>query len=154
MPRHKRIRKIFFQPDVTYFRPRGILLSNLEEITISFDEIEAVRLIDSEGIEQSQAGKKMGISQSTLSRLLKTARKKLANAIINGKAIKIQGGDFKMEFPRGRGLGRGAGRGQGGFGAGGFCVCPKCGYKEPHKLGEPCYKKKCPKCGAQMTRSD
>ena len=153
MPRHKRKRKIFFQPDITYFRPRGILSSALKEITISFDEIEAIRLVDKEGTEQNKAGKKMGISQSTLSRLLKTAREKLADAIINGKAIKIQGGNFEMNFPRGRGFGRGMG-GQGSFGAGGFCVCPKCGYKEPHKLGEPCYKKKCPKCGTPMTRSD
>jgi hypothetical protein len=56
----------------------------------------------------------------------------------------------------GSGAGRGGGRGQGGgpFAAGpdGNCVCPSCGHKEPHVAGQPCYQKKCPKCGMQMIR--
>jgi len=121
---------------------------NLKETVLSFDELEAIRLIDSEEMEQSKAGKKMKISQSTLSRLLKAGRKKLADAITNGQAIKIQGGNFKMVQPRGRGLGGGK------FAAGpnGGCVCPKCGYKETHQTGVPCYQKKCPKCKSPMTR--
>ncbi len=47
------------------------------------------------------------------------------------------------------GMGRGGGR---GLGPGGYCVCPKCGYREPHRPGQPCMEKKCPKCGAVMTR--
>jgi len=61
-------------------------------------------LIDNENLEQTKVAKKMKISQSTLSRLLKTGRKKLANALVNGKAIKIEGGDFKMVQPRGKDL--------------------------------------------------
>ena len=161
MPRPRRTRRIFFQPDVTYFKPIGIPMINLKEIVLNFDELETIRLIDFEGMEQNKAGKKMKISQSTLSRLLRTGRKKLADAIINGQAIKIQGGNFKMVQPRGRGLGLGRGdragsRGLGGgrFAAGpdGKCVCPKCGYKESHTTGQPCYKKKCPKCKSPMTR--
>jgi hypothetical protein len=60
---------------------------------------------------------------------------------------------------RGRGLGRGAGggRGQGGgnkpgSGPGGDCVCPKCGHKEPHVVGERCIDRTCPKCGTKMIR--
>jgi hypothetical protein len=59
---------------------------------------------------------------------------------------------------RGRGSGRGRGRGPGRMGgpkaAGpdGKCVCPNCGHKEPHSAGEPCFEKKCPKCGTTMTR--
>jgi hypothetical protein len=54
----------------------------------------------------------------------------------------------------GRGGGRGPGRMGGAYaaGPGGDCVCPGCGYTEPHIVGVPCYRKKCPKCGAQMTR--
>lgn len=111
MVRPRRIRRIFFQPDVTYFKPAGIPLHNLQEAVLSFDEIEAIRLVDAGGMEQTKAGKNMKISQSTLSRLLKEGRKKVADAIINGKAIKIQGGNFKMVQPAGRGQGIGMGRG-------------------------------------------
>jgi predicted DNA-binding protein (UPF0251 family) len=163
MPRPRRIRRIFFQPDVTYFKPAGVPMIHLQEKTLSFDELEAIRFMDSEGLDQIQAAKKMKISQSTLSRLLKNGRKKLADAIIHGNAIKIRGGNFEMAMPRGRlGIGRGlrlgrefGGRGRmGGFAAGpnGNCVCPKCRYKEAHQIGVPCYQKKCPKCGSPMTR--
>jgi len=159
MVRPRRMRRIFFQPDVTYFKPVGIPIIDLKEVVLSFDELEAIRLIDSEGMEQSKAGGKMKISQSTLSRLLKQGRKKLANAITKGYSIKIQGGNFKMVMPRGRGLEMGGGRGAGGGRMGGFaagpsgsCVCPKCGYKETHQIGVPCFQKKCPKCKSLMTR--
>jgi len=109
-------------------------------------------------MEQSKAGKKMKISQSTLSRLLRTGRKKLADAILNGEAIKIQGGNFKMVQPTGRGLGIGRRFGGGGrmggvaAGPGGICKCPKCGHEEPQVRGQPCMNKKCPKCQSLMIR--
>jgi len=162
MPRPRRVRRVFFEPRIDYFKPAGVMLRMLQENIITRDELEAIRLIDYEKIEQEKAGKKMKISQPTLSRLLNSARKKIADALINAKAIKIQGGVFKMVRPRGRGLGLGRGRrvgigGRGrmrGFAAGpeGLCVCPKCEYKEQHKIGVPCYNKKCPKCGTKMTR--
>ena len=152
MARPRRIRRIFFQPNVTYFKPAGVPMVNLQEAILSFDELEAIRLIDLEEMEQNKAGKKMNISQSTLSRLLKTGRKKLADAIINSKAIKIQGGNFKMVMPRGRGRGAGRMGGPLAAGPGGICKCPKCGYEEPQIRGQPCMNKKCPKCGSQMIR--
>ncbi|MCK4647474.1 DUF134 domain-containing protein [Candidatus Pacearchaeota archaeon] len=160
MPRPRINRRIFFEPHVNYFKPVGIPLSHLQEIILTRDELEVVRLIDYEEIEQSKAGKKMKISQPTLSRLLKSARKKIAEALINGKSIKIQGGDFEMVQPRGFGRGMGRGRGLGGgrmggpfaAGPGGICKCPKCGYEESQIRGQPCMNKKCPKCGTKMTR--
>ncbi len=159
MVRPRRIRRIFFQPDVTYFKPAGISMAHLKETVLSFDELEAIRLIDSEGMEQSKAGKKMKISQSTLSRILTSARKKISDAIINGNAIKIQGGDFAMVRPRGMGMRRMAGAGGRGrmggplaAGPAGYCVCPKCGHKVRHTTAVPCSQQKCPKCGTRMTR--
>lgn len=64
-------------------------MSDLNEVELSLPEFETIRLMDYEGISQTEAGEKMQISQSTLSRILKTGRNKIADAIINGKAIKI-----------------------------------------------------------------
>jgi len=65
------------------------MITNLEETILTLPEFEAIRLIDFNEISQEEAGKQMQISQSTLSRILKSGRKKIADAIINGKAIKI-----------------------------------------------------------------
>ena len=96
MVRPRRCRKISFQPDITYFKPAGVPLRNLDETIVNFDEAEAVRLVDLEEKDQKEVANKMEISQPTLSRLLKSGRKKLAEAIIKGKAIRIQGGSFKV----------------------------------------------------------
>ena len=139
-------------------------MAGLTETILTFPELEAIRLIDLEEMEQEKAAKKMKISQPTLSRLLNSARKKIALALINGQAIRIQGGVFQMAqqpgMGRGMGAGRGMGRGGGGrgrmggfaAGPGGYCVCPKCGYKVEHQVGIPCYQQKCPKCGSPMIR--
>jgi len=144
MPRPRRRRSVRFNPDITFFRPEGVKDSYLEESILTVDEFEAVRLKDLEGLDQEEAAKKMNISQPTFHRLIRSARKKIADAIVKGKAIKIEGGVYKM-------VGRGR---MGGFGAGpvGKCICPKCGHTIPHKTGIPCYQIKCPKCGSMMTR--
>ena len=82
-------RKICFNPDVIYFKPRGIPLKGLEEVELNIDEIEALRLCDLNGLEQIETAKKMNVSRSTIQRTISSARKKIADAIINGKAIKI-----------------------------------------------------------------
>ena len=159
MVRPIRIRNIFFQPNATYFKPAGIPMVNLKETVLSFDEVEAMRLVDFEGMEQDSAGKKMKISQSTLSRLLKSGRKKLTEAIVNGQAIKIQGGNFKMIRPTGRRFraptqgGRGRQGGPVAGGPGGICICPKCKTRVQHEIGIPCTQQICPKCGSNMTRA-
>ena len=159
MPRPRRLRRIFSNPRITHFKPAGVILRNIEDSILTRDELEAIRLIDFEKVEQGKAAKKMKVSQPTLSRILKSAREKLADAVVNGKAIKIQGGDFEMAVPR-RGLGLGRGRVAGGrgrmggvaAGPGGICKCPKCGYEEPQVRGVPCTSKKCPKCKTLMIR--
>ena len=82
-------RRVFFDPDVTYFKPRAVPLSMLEEVVLGIDELEALRLCDLKNLEQTEAAKKMKVSQSTLQRILTSARKKIAEALIEGKAIKI-----------------------------------------------------------------
>ena len=99
MPRPRRFRRVRFRPGVTYFKPAGIKMAELEEVALTIEEFEAVRLKDLEEMDQTDAAKKMDISQPTFQRLLKSARKKISDAIINGKAIKIEGGNYK--FTRG-----------------------------------------------------
>jgi predicted DNA-binding protein (UPF0251 family) len=90
MVRPTKPRRIYFSPKVTYFKPRAIPLSLLEEVDLAPDELEALRLCDSKGMSQTEAAKKMKISQSTLGRILCSARKKTAKALSEGKAIKIR----------------------------------------------------------------
>lgn len=161
MGRRRKLRKIDFIPGVTYFKPHRVPLSALREMNLTLDELETIRLVDLEGLEQIAAAKKMKISQSTLQRILKEAHKKIAEALVKGKAIKVEGGEVMM--PRfGRGGGRGAGRSQGRgrmggpYAAGpvGTCVCtnPDCQKTVSHQAGVPCYQAKCPECGSPMVR--
>jgi predicted DNA-binding protein (UPF0251 family) len=83
-------RRVFFDPNVIYFKPRAVPLSMLEEVDLSIDELEALRLCDLKDLEQTEAAKKMKISQSTLQRILTSARKKVSEALVEGKAIKIK----------------------------------------------------------------
>jgi predicted DNA-binding protein (UPF0251 family) len=96
MVRPRLCRRVRFNPNVTYFKPRGIPLNRLEETILNVDEFEAVRLKDLEGLEQDECARKMNISQPTFHRLVLSARKKIADAIINGKAIRIEGGNYRL----------------------------------------------------------
>jgi predicted DNA-binding protein (UPF0251 family) len=75
-------------------------MSTLEEVQLLVEEAEAIRLKDLEGLEQEGCAEKMNISRSTFSRLLDSARLKIADALLNGKAIRIQGGNFEMAMRR------------------------------------------------------
>ena len=90
MPRPRIPRCLRFQPNVYYFKPQGIPLRELEEVVLLPDELEALKLHEVDGLEQIEASRKMKISQPTLARLLGSANKKVAEAIIKGKAIKIE----------------------------------------------------------------
>lgn len=89
MPRPRLCRKIEFNPDVTYFKPQGITMRELEIVELTTEEIEAYRLRHLNDLDQQGAAKKMNISTSTYQRILYLAYKKIADALINGKAIKI-----------------------------------------------------------------
>ena len=156
MPRPIICRRVWFLPGITYFKPAGVRMAVLNEVVLTVDGFEAIRLKDLEGMDQEKAAKKMKISQPTFNRLLKTARKKIADALVNGKAIRIEGGNYKMvQQPTQPGAGRGRGMGGRGMGFGGpamTCVCTACGYQQQKQRGVPCSTLKCPKCGAPMVR--
>jgi predicted DNA-binding protein (UPF0251 family) len=89
MPRPRLFRKIQFNPNITYFKPQGVPMRNLEIIELTTEEMEAYRLRHINDLDQKEAAKKMNTSASTYQRILYTAYKKIADALINGKAIKI-----------------------------------------------------------------
>ena len=88
MPRPRLCRRIEFNPDITYFKPQGVPMRELEIIELTAEEIEAYRLRHINDLEQKEAAEKMRTSQSTYQRILYSAYKKIADALINGKAIK------------------------------------------------------------------
>jgi uncharacterized protein len=96
MARPLKCRRIAYLPGVTYFKPAGIPLGALEEVVLSLEEAEALRLKELEGLEQEQGAEKMNISRPTFQRILASARQKVADAILNGKAIRIEGGNFEI----------------------------------------------------------
>lgn len=96
MPRPPKCRRVESLPDVTYFKPAGIPLRALEEMRLSVEEAEAIRLKDLEGLEQEQGAERMKVSRPTFQRILASARQKVADALLNGKAIRIEGGNFEM----------------------------------------------------------
>jgi len=83
-------RRIRFSPKVTYYKPQGVPLRVLDEVVLGADEIEAVRLIEVENLNQIDAAEKMEVSQSTLQRVLNSARKKIGEALVKGLSIKIE----------------------------------------------------------------
>ena len=89
MPRPTLCRKIEFNPNITYFKPQGVPMRELEIVELTAEEIEAYRLRHINDMEQQEAADKMHTSQSTYQRILYSAYKKIADALINGKAIKI-----------------------------------------------------------------
>lgn len=155
MPRTKKPRYIGFRPKITQFNPQSSLKLK-DNLNLTVDELEAIRLADFVGLDQIKAAGRMKISQSTFQRILKEAHKKIAEALVKGKAINVKGGEFIMAAGRGRGMRRGRGRMAGPYaaGPGGFCFCtnPECKNEIPHQVGVPCYQTKCSKCGSPMVR--
>ena len=89
MARPKRRKRIKFDPEVTYFKPRGVPMRDLEEVSLTEEEMEAIRLKNTEDLTQTQAAKRMNTSQSTFQRILSSGYKKIADGLVKGKAIKI-----------------------------------------------------------------
>jgi predicted DNA-binding protein (UPF0251 family) len=97
MPRPGKFRRICCKPAANYYKPRGIPLSVLEQINLTFDELEAMRLADLEGLYQEKAAEQMNVSRQTFGRIIDSAHKKIADALVNGKALSIEGGRIEMD---------------------------------------------------------
>lgn len=93
MARPLKCRHITSHPDVTYFKPQGIPMYELEEVRLEADEIEAIRLADLEGLYQIHAAVRMGVSRQTFGNILARAHKKVATALLGGKALRIATAD-------------------------------------------------------------
>ncbi len=91
--RPKKYRMVHLDPKIIQFSPRG-RPGRPDEVDLTMDQFEAIRLADHMGLPQKEAAKSMHISQQTFSRILKKARKSLANALVNGNIIKIKGGHY------------------------------------------------------------
>jgi len=120
MPRPCCLRHVGQSPCAQYFKPAGIPIRMLEEVVLGLDELEALRLADLNGLYQAKAAEQMKISRPTFSRIVEQARRKVADALIHGKALRMEGGAVIMKeeetMPardgtgpagKGRGMGRG-----------------------------------------------
>ncbi|MCW8926447.1 MAG: DUF134 domain-containing protein [Xanthomonadales bacterium] len=131
MARPVKKRRICYKPNAYYFKPRGIPVKDLGEVVLTIDELEAIRLADLEDCYQESAAEQMAVSRQTFGNIIKSAHKKIATALVQGCALRIEGGEFTMierkfkcddcqhewTVP---------------FGTGRPNVCPQCGSKRLH----------------------
>lgn len=96
MGRPQKCRRIAFMPGVLYFKPAGIPARELEEVRLALDEMEAIRLADGEGLYQENAAGRMNVSRQTFANILASARRKIADALMHGKALRIEGGCIEI----------------------------------------------------------
>lgn len=129
MPRPCRRRRIACLPPVAYYKPQGVPLRTLQEVALGLDELEALRLADVEGLSHEDAGRQMGVSRATFGRIVQQARRKTAQALTQGMALRIEGGSIQMAHAT----------------DGRLFVCADCGYQWGEPLGTGPVPA-CPKC--------
>lgn len=98
MARPTKWRKIENIPTIPYFVPSETDIAEVPENILKLEELEAIRLKDLEGLEQEECAEKMEVSRPTFQRILLSAREKLADSLINGKTIHIEGGKFTLNI--------------------------------------------------------
>ena len=99
MPRPRQCRRVARLPQATYYKPSGIPMALLEQVGLTVDELEAIRLADLEGLYQEAAAERMNVSRQTFGRILEAAHKKVADALVNSKALSIEGGSIEVAEP-------------------------------------------------------
>ena len=136
MPRPFKCRHISCEPEVSYFKPRGIPISKLDEVNLTVDEFESVRLADIEGMYQDEAAKEMNVSRQTFGNIVKSAHSKIADALVKGKAIRIDGGVYQMAQMRKFRCYECSHMWETPYGTGSPAECPKCQSKNIHRAQE------------------
>ncbi len=137
LPRPRKPRYVQAEPVTCYFKPQGIPLRELDSVVLSVEELEALRLADEEDLYQEAAAERMGVSRQTFQRVLREARKKVADVLVNGKALGIEGGDYVLS------------------GDVRIFECVKCGerWEEPFGSGVRAREASCRECGGAVTRA-
>ena len=182
MPRPKRKRIVTHPPLMEGFKPFGVPISEVEPVILFFEEYEALRLLDYMGMTQLEAAQELGVSRPTLTRIYEKARRSIAEAFVEGKAIFIEGGDYHTEefwyrceachklligekemvtclycqSEKIRPLSKKSIKmvQQKQEDTPGFCICLHCNTKIPHQPGVPCRERVCPQCGKHMIREN
>jgi predicted DNA-binding protein (UPF0251 family) len=119
-------RQVKAKPPCGLFKPAGIPAKDLDEVQLTVDEYEAIRLVDYEGLYQEQAAEAMDVSRQTLGRILELARRKVGETLVQGKSLRIEGGEYFMGQTR-------------------CFVCPDCKHRWTVAYGVP-RPETCPKC--------
>ncbi len=96
MPRPRKSCRVSAQPVADYFKPRGVPMRGLEKIDLPIEGFEALRLADLEGLKQEVAARQMSVSRATFQRVLARARQTVARALIEGLALRIEGGHYSL----------------------------------------------------------
>ncbi len=96
MPRPRKWRKVCCLPQNNLFGPINEIVETSEIIKMSIEEYETVRLIDLQGFMQEEAAEKMNIARTTVQRIYNDARKKIAQSLVNGLVLLIEGGDYRL----------------------------------------------------------
>ncbi len=136
MPRPQRCRRIGALPTNSVFKPAGIPGRDLEEVVLTVDEFEALRLADYEGLYQEQAAERMTVSRQTFGRIVESARKKVAQALVKGMVLRIEGGQVAMAETRAFECAACGHVWEVPFGTGRPGCCPSCQSKSFHRAQE------------------
>ncbi len=142
MARPPKERQVEQLPPATHYKPVGIPLRTLNEITLTIEEMEAIRLADIEQLDQESAAERMDVSRPTFHRMVNKAHQKIASALWQGYALRVDGGNFRITHHHQTSLRH--------------FTCQSCGHKWtlPHGTGQRCQALKCPACQASTSCRD
>lgn len=96
MARPRKCRKVCCLPECSRFGPLDSMVDEEQYVTMTVDEYETIRLIDLEGLTQEECSNQMNVARTTVQSIYNDARKKIAESVVNGKVLKIEGGDYQL----------------------------------------------------------